>query len=254
MATQLRRQRHHHPRADVALHQLADLVALEQRLHRRRQVRRGQAVAGDGGTVEVDDELRHGGLLLVRQVHDAGHLGQHLARPAPRGCAGRPGRGPNTLTARLVRLPEIMWSMRWLIGWPKVTFTPGSVATARRRSAKSSSLSRPGRGVPGHLHLGGVDPLDVLVLLRPAGAAAGRDHLREAPGSPPPPARPSSSLSASEMPGALTTETVRDPSLNGGRKLRPRTGTTAQGRDQQQRSAGEDQPAVTQRQVAATGR
>ena len=105
----------------------------------------------------------------------------HLARAASRRSAESPRStersGPKTLTARLVLLPEIMWSMRWLIGWPKLTLTPGIVATARRISASSTLLGPP--GPQHHLHLRGVHPLDVLVLLRAARAPAGRDDLRE---------------------------------------------------------------------------
>ena len=63
--------------------------------------------------------------------------------------AARPRRtarsGPKIFTARLVLLPEIMWSMRWEIGWPKVTAAPGTRATDRRISASSSALGRPSR-------------------------------------------------------------------------------------------------------------
>ena len=53
--------------------------------------------------------------------------------------------GPNTLTARFVLLPEIMWSMRWLIGWPKVTLTPGMVRH-RRAHLGEQLLLRAGPG------------------------------------------------------------------------------------------------------------
>ena len=53
--------------------------------------------------------------------------------------------GPKIFTARLALEPEIMWSMRWLMGWPKVTLTPGIVATARRISTSRSSFGRPFR-------------------------------------------------------------------------------------------------------------
>ena len=83
--------------------------------------------------------------------------------------------GPKSLTARFVLLPEIMWSIRWLMGWPKLTLTPGIMVTARRISASTSSLGRP--GTEHHLHLRGIHTLDVLVLLRATGAAAGGDDL-----------------------------------------------------------------------------
>ena len=106
---------------------------------------------------------------------------------APRTCSTREASvrstarsGPNTLTARLVRDPDIMWSIRWLIGCPKETVVPGIVATARRISATSSSLLRPSpSGARTTSISDALNPLHVLVFLGTPGPAAGRNHLGE---------------------------------------------------------------------------
>ena len=67
--------------------------------------------------------------------------------------------------------------MRWLMGCPKLTLTPGD-----RRHGPAHLGEEHGLGASGpqdDLHLGGVHPLDVLVLLGAARPAARRDDLGE---------------------------------------------------------------------------
>ena len=145
--------------------------------------------------VEVDEELRHARLLLVAR-------GRRFRGPSRSSCSARAARprstarsGPKILTARFVLLPEIMWSMRWLIGCPKRDRDAGDGRHRPAHLGEQLLLA----AVPGRkhdLHLGGVDALDVLVLLGAAGAAAGRDDLGNA-SSASSTSRPSASLSAS---------------------------------------------------------
>ena len=158
MQPQPLRKANDYPRCEPALHDLAgrrspwNSASTDCAMPRRRE-----AVARHGLAVEVDEELRH-------------------RRPAP-GCdrstipgtprstrsalADRPRRtersGPKILTARLVLLPEIMWSMRWLIGWPKLTLTPGIVR--HRPPHLGEQLRLRAAWTQDDLHLGGVDAL-----------------------------------------------------------------------------------------------
>ena len=145
MEPQPLREAHDHARRQPALDDLARHRTLEERLDGLRHVGRREAVARHGLAVEVDEELRDARLLLVREVDDA----RAPAASSFSALADSPRRtersGPKTLTARLVLLPEIMWSMRWLIGWPKLTLTPGSSPRPVRISASSTGLGRPGR-------------------------------------------------------------------------------------------------------------
>ena len=83
---------------------------------------------------------------------------------------------PKIFTAMFARVPESMWSMRWEIGWPMVTFVPGTAESLRRRSARNSSLLAI-LHLQADFHLGGVHVLRVLVELRAAGAARGGDDF-----------------------------------------------------------------------------
>ena len=126
---------------------------------------------------------------------------------------------PKIFTAMFARVPESMWSMRCEIGWPIVTFMPGSSDTFCRMLVEHLVL-RPVLHLEPHVDLGRLDTLHVLVELRPAGAPGRRRDLRTSAASAPALA-PSASDSARLVPGRVTALTVSAPSLNSGRNDRP---------------------------------
>ena len=130
--------------------------------------------------------------------------------------------GPKILIAKLALEPEIMWSMRWLIGCPKVTATPGIVATARRISVSNSSFGRPRRSTtsisapltPCRCSSRSARPVRRLVDTTSSKASSDSSTWR-----------PRASLSSRVIPGGAATAMVRAPSLNSGIKVLPNVGT-----------------------------
>ena len=86
---------------------------------------------------------------------------------------------PKIFTAMFARVPDSMWSMRCEIGWPIVTFVPGSSDTFWRNLLEHG-LSRTLLHRQAHVDLRGLDALHVLVELRAPGAPGRRRHLRHA--------------------------------------------------------------------------
>ena len=111
--------------------------------------------------------------------------------------------------------------MRCEIGWPTVTFVPGSSDTFSRISSSTSSLGRSFIVEP-HVDLRGLDALHVLVQLGPAGPPGRRRHLRHAQQHPL--QRIAERVRVRQTgPGKVTALTVSAPSLNSGRNERPAT-------------------------------
>ena len=100
----------------------------------------------------------------------------------------------------LARVPDSMWSMRCEIGWPIVTFVPGSSDTFCRSSSSTASRGRSFIDEP-HVDLGRLDALHVLVELGAAGAPRRRRHLGHAEQQPLERSCPSAFESARLVPG-----------------------------------------------------
>ena len=135
-----------------------------------------QAVAGDRRPVEHEAHERDVHLLLEREIDDARHAGSSASRTRSpsRRSVGRSS--PKTLTAMFARVPDSMWSMRCEIGWPIVTFVPGSVEKPRRSAASSSARGRSGVA-QADVDLRRLDALHVLVELGAAGPPRRGDDL-----------------------------------------------------------------------------
>ena len=126
---------------------------------------------------------------------------------------------PNTFIAIFARVPEIMWSIRCPRGCPTVAAMPGTPVIFLRTSIINSSLLRsfnvkftstsalftvcecssssPRPVRRAELTTSGIDNNSVSTKL------------------------PNRLLSSSEVPGLQTTDKVKEPSLNSGKKVRP---------------------------------
>ena len=126
--------------------------------------------------------------------------------------------------AILARVPESMASMRCEMGWPISIFTPGSTLSFSRMSARTSSLERSlrtkGTSISDTLTPSACSSSSARPVLRPTVCTSGTESRISSA------IRPILSLSSSDMPGRVLTLMVNDPSLNGGRKLRPRVKKT----------------------------
>ncbi len=127
---------------------------------------------------------------------------------------------PNTLIAMLARVPEIMWSIRCPSGCPTVAAMPGTPAIFLRTSIINSSLLLSLR----------VNRASTSALFTVCACSSNSPH----------PVRrevltisgmesnsvstkfPNRLLSSNEVPGLQTTDKVSEPSLNSGRKVRPK--------------------------------
>lgn len=73
-------QTYHQGETPATLDDLGDLLALDQTLQRRQDLRRGHAVLGGGGVVDAHLDLRSQHLLLDFKVGDARNIRQPAAQ------------------------------------------------------------------------------------------------------------------------------------------------------------------------------
>ncbi len=128
---------------------------------------------------------------------------------------------PKSFMAICASVPESMASIRCEIGWPISMLTPGRCDSLWRRSLTISLRERPWSRVYGASISLTFTPREcssssARPVLRATVRISGMDSIIFSA------SRPSWSLFSSDMPGRVLTLIVSEPSLNGGRKLRPR--------------------------------
>ena len=121
--------------------------------------------------------------------------------------------------AILARVPDSIASMRCVIGAPTSTFTPGTFFILSRISASTSSFERlsktNGASTSETFTPNACSSNSARPVLRPTVWISG--IVSNASST----IRPTLSDSSNEIPGNVLTLTVNDPSLKGGKKLRP---------------------------------
>ena len=126
---------------------------------------------------------------------------------------------PNSLMAIFAFVPESMASIRWEIGWPISMFTPFSSPSRWRTSAKNSSRERSssskGASISETFTPRACSSNSARPVLRATVCISGISRRIFSA------IRPMLSDSSREIPGMVLMLIVSDPSLNGGRKLRP---------------------------------
>ena len=131
---------------------------------------------------------------------------------------------PNTLIAILARVPDSIASIRWVIGAPTSTFMPGMASSLWRTSANTSSLLRSvrvnGASISVSLTPKACSSSSARPVFLPTVFISGIDSNCFST------LLPMRSDSARDMPGNVLTLMVNEPSLNGGRKLRPNEANT----------------------------
>ena len=127
---------------------------------------------------------------------------------------------PNSLIAMLAFVPESMASIRWEIGWPISILAPFSSPNCFRTSARNSSLSRScnskGASISEVFTPSACSSSSARPVLR---ATVWISGIPRRIFSANPPIR---SDSSSEIPGMVLILMVSEPSLKGGKKLRPK--------------------------------
>ena len=131
---------------------------------------------------------------------------------------------PKSLMAMLALVPESMASMRCVMGAPTSMLTPGRGASFSRMSCSTSSFERlsnmNGASISETFTPKACSSSSARPVLRPTVLISGISKSSFST------CFPILSDSSSEMPGRVLTLMVNDPSLNGGRKLRPRNENT----------------------------
>ena len=126
---------------------------------------------------------------------------------------------PKSLMAILAFVPESIASIRWDIGCPISMFTPLRIPNCWRTSARNSSLLRlsriKGASISETLTPKACSSSSARPVLRATVCISGISISISSV------IRPILSDSSREMPGIVLTLMVSEPSLNGGRKLRP---------------------------------
>ena len=127
--------------------------------------------------------------------------------------------------AILARVPESIWSMRCPSGCPTVKAIPGIPDSLLRTSAKNSSRGRPLR-----VKLTSTSALLTVCECSSSSPRPVRRHVLPTSGIDNisfSTRLPSLLDSPREVPGCVTTESVKAPSLNSGKKLRPKLRKTS---------------------------
>ncbi len=133
--------------------------------------------------------------------------------------------GPNTFTAIWASVPDSMASMRWDIGCPISMFAPGMVDSFSLTSLATAPRVRPlssiyGASISETLEPSACSSSSARPVLRATVLTSGTSRMSSSA------RRPMRSLSSRDMPGNALTLIVNDPSLNDGRKPRPRVNST----------------------------
>ena len=126
---------------------------------------------------------------------------------------------PNSFIAILARVPDSMASMRWVIGAPTSTIIPGTSCSLCLTSSSTSSFERSpstnGASISDTFTPRACSSSSARPVFLPtvfiSGIVSSSFSTR----------CPMRSDSSSDTPGSVLTFIVNEPSLNGGRKLRP---------------------------------
>ena len=171
-------QAHHQVKGVAALQHARHGHALDGRFHRQRHVAHGQAVAGDGVAVEVRAQDGHVGLLFDGQVHHAGH-GFHLLA----GAAGQQAQLVEVVAEDFHRHVGPC-AGEHVVNAVRNRLADDDVHAGNQREIAAQRLEEfllgPLLHLQGHINLGRLHALGVLVQLGPALAARHAGHFRDA--------------------------------------------------------------------------